>query len=210
MGLLLIDTDVFVLLAAAGLIDRVAELLGFEPSQVRRLYPVENQLTRGRSFKDRYPEVVRQTALAKAKLVTPLTDRPANDAMLQKLAVSDIDEGEALMFALVAENPSWLLTTGDRRSLVALATNPDLKDVCGALAGRLVCIETVLRLLVVTDGVEKIAAAFASVRETNQKLRVIFSEANATNLDSCLEGIDSYLAALRREVGDHLLYDGSK
>jgi hypothetical protein len=209
MGLLLIDTDVFVLLAAAGLIDRVAELLGFESSQVRRLYPVENQLTRGRSFKTRYPEAVRQTALTKAKSVTPLTDRPTNDAMLQKLAVSDIDEGETLMYALMAENPSWLLTTGDRRSLVALATNPDLKDVCSALAGRLICIETVLRLLVVTDGVEKVAAAFAPVRDTNQKLRVIFSEANATNLDSCLEGIDSYLAALRREIGEHLLY-GSK
>ena len=77
MRLLLIDTDAFVILAGAGLIDRTAELLGFEPHQGRRLYPVENQFTRGRIFKQRYPEAVRQTALAKAKLVTPLRERPA-------------------------------------------------------------------------------------------------------------------------------------
>ena len=35
--LLLIDTDIFILLAAAGLLERVAELLGFSPSEMRRL-----------------------------------------------------------------------------------------------------------------------------------------------------------------------------
>ena len=110
------------------------------------------------------------------------------------------------MFALLAENRSWLLTTGDRRLLVALATDPDLGGVCADLAGRLVCLETLIRLLVVHDGLEKTAAAFAPVRETNQKLEVIFSEGNASNLKECLAAIDSYLLALRREVGESSLY----
>ena len=206
MRLLLIDTDVFVLLAAAGLLERIAGLLGFEPDQVRRLHPVEAQLRRGKKFREKFPETVRTSALAAARTVKPLTERPANDAILQKLVVTDIDEGEALLFASLVENPAWLLTTGDRRSLAALATHTELAEIRDALAGRLVCLETVLRLLVTTDGVEKIAAAFSCVRDCDTKLRVIFSEANATNIDSCLEGIDSYLASLKREIGNELLF----
>jgi hypothetical protein len=206
--LLLIDTDIFVLLAAAGLTERAAELLGFEPGQVRRLFPVESQLQRGKKFREKYAQPTRDAALAVARKVAPIVERPANDALLQQLVVSDIDEGEALMIALLAENPSWMLATGDRRSLVALAQHSGLKSLRTVLAGRLVCTESLLRLLVVNDGVKKIAAAFSSVRDCDTKLRVIFSEANATNLDSCLEGIDSYLAALRREVGEDLLFRG--
>jgi len=208
MRLLLIDTDVFVLLAAAGLIHRVADLLGFAPTEVRRLYPVENQLTRGRKFKEKYPDEARQAALTLARAVAPITERPANDALFQRLIDADIDGGEALMFALVAEHQSWMLTTGDKRALLALAQHHDLADARAALAGRLVCMETVLRLLVTNDGVEKIAKSFAVVRDCDTKLRVVFSEANATNIDSCLEGIDSYLSVLRREVGEELLYKG--
>jgi hypothetical protein len=204
--LLLIDTDIFVLLAAAGLIERVASLLGFKPEDLRRLPAVEFQLSRGKKFKEKFPSNVRASAIAVAQKIAPLTERPASDAMLQQLNVDDIDEGEAVMFALLAENPSWLLTTGDRRSLVALGTQPDLSTARNSLAGRLVCIETVLRLLVINDGVEQIAKAFAPVRECDTKLRVIFSEANATNRESCLAGIDSYLTNLRTAVGETLLY----
>jgi hypothetical protein len=35
--LLLMDSDIFILLSAAGLLERTAELLGFEMSRVRRL-----------------------------------------------------------------------------------------------------------------------------------------------------------------------------
>ncbi len=208
MRLLLIDTDVFVLLAAAGLINRVAELLGFEIDHIRRLYPVEHQLTRGKKFREKYPQAVRDTALRAARAIIPLTDRPEDDSLLQRLVVTDIDEGEALMFALMAENSSWFLATGDRRALVALSKNKDLTKLRASLAGRLVCLEMMLRKLVRADGVEKIAAAFAPVRDCDTKLRVVFSEANATSLDGCLEGIDSYLAGLRREVDQNLLYEG--
>lgn len=122
-----------------------------------------------------------------AKAVQPINERPANDALTQNLAIADIDPGENLMFALMAENSSWMLTTGDRRSLVALAQEPKLGKVRAAVAGRLVCLETVLRLLVTQDGVGKVAAAFSSVRDCDTKLRVIFSEANETNIGSCLE-----------------------
>ena len=77
MRLLLIDTDVFVRLAAAGLVERVAKLLGFELRQVRRLYPVEAQLTRGQKFREKYPESVRAKAITVARVVAPITERPA-------------------------------------------------------------------------------------------------------------------------------------
>ena len=204
---LLVDTDIFVLLAGAGLLDRTAELLNCSPDDLRRLDPVTHQLRKSKKFLEKYSAEVRAAALQAARRVRPLTDRPVDDTLLQRLAdIPDIEEGDAFLLASVAEHPSWLLTTGDRRAIIACATNPEARKVRKAVAGRIVPIETVLRLLVTTDGIGKIAPAFINVREYDKKLRVIFSEAGSTNLEHCLAGIDSNLRSLVRHVGDDFLY----
>jgi hypothetical protein len=205
--LLIIDSDIFVLLSAAELLDRVAELLTVLPANVRRLPALPHQLERGRAFKKNYTDKVRATAIAKCGQVVPLAERPADDERFQRLVDTDnIDEGEALMFALVSEQQHLYLASGDKRSMIALATSGNLADVREAVAGRVVCLEATLRLLVEADGVAKVAAAFASVRDANQTLRVIFSEAAATNEAECLRYIASYFNHLVNQVGAGFLY----
>ncbi len=61
--LMLVDSDIFIILAAAGVLETAASLLEFEPEDIRRLPALENQLTRGRAFRKNYPRHIRQAAL---------------------------------------------------------------------------------------------------------------------------------------------------
>ena len=61
--LLLVDTDIFVLLAGAGVLMQALAGLGFAARDVRRFPALEAQLTRGRSFREKYTEAARSLAL---------------------------------------------------------------------------------------------------------------------------------------------------
>ena len=206
--LLIVDSDIFVLLSAAGRLDRVAELLGVSVADIRRLPALPSQLERGKNFKKNYSDAVRATASAKCQTVPPIEGRPDDDDRFQRLVeTNNIDEGEALLFALVSENEHFYLASGDKRSMVALGTTGALADVRTAVAGRVICLEATLKMLIEADGVAVTAAAFAAVREAHQTLRVVFSEAAATNQAECLHYIASYFNELVGKVGIGLLYE---
>ena len=64
------------------------------------------------------------------------------------ISVDQIDEGEALLFAKLAEGSASLLATGDQRSLIALGNAEGLDGFRDQIRGRVVCLESALLLLV--------------------------------------------------------------
>ncbi|NQT20744.1 MAG: hypothetical protein HQ592_13635 [Planctomycetes bacterium] len=205
--LLLIDSDIFILLAASGVLERVASLLGFELKNVRRLHPLKRQLTRGGRFLKRYSQEIREAVLDYCDKITPLTDRPDDPEVVPKLvSVDDIDYGEALLYGLVAEQPSFLLASGDKRAMIALAKAPELCDVSKAVSGRIICFETVLQMLIEKDGVGNTAKAFGPLRACNKTLQVIFSPGAVMTKQSRLKSVDSFLDDLVKSVGDGFLF----
>lgn len=202
---LLIDSDIFVLLAGAGLLDRALGLLGFDRSSSLRLSPLPHMLTRGRRFSQFGDAKTRGLALDACKTVPEVADRPSDDVFQQLIAVPEIDEGEALLYGLLAHQPGHYLTSGDKRAMQAVAVRPDLKGVRQRVAGRVICLECLLKLLVRRDGVEAIAMAFA-VFPQHKTFQVVFSSLNVTDQTRCLASLDSYLRDLRRQVGDDFLF----
>ncbi|MCH7701179.1 MAG: hypothetical protein IID37_05790 [Planctomycetes bacterium] len=204
--LLLIDTDMLVLLGGSGTLGDVLQSLDFVPEQCRRLAAAIQQFQRGRVFKDTYPATVLQAASRTAHTIALLTEGPTNPDVLDALArVSDIDVGEAELFALLAEHDGYYLTTGDKRALVALATQKELADLRQHVAGRLICLESVLKLLVDRNGAKATAQAFRELR-THRTIGVLLSDPQARSDDVCRQGIDSYLDDLIRKTGGDLLY----
>ena len=204
--LLLIDTDMLVLLAGSGTLGDVLQTLGFEPRQIRRLAAATRQFQHGRAFKDNYAASVLQAAVRTAHAITPLTERPVDPASFDALAaISDIDVGEAELFALLAEHDGYYLTTGDSRALVALAVREEVAELRQRVAGRLICLESVLRLLVDRNGAEATAQAFRALR-THRTIGVLLSDPQARSDDVCLQGIDSYLNNLVEKTGSDFLY----
>jgi hypothetical protein len=200
--LLLVDSDVFIILSAAGYLERAICLLGFRFEAARRLPALESQLIRGAAFRDRYPDAVRHEALKCCGMVASLTERPDDSSVLDSLAlVSDIDEGEAVMYALLKEQPSWLLVSGDKRAMCALAATPELSAVHNALTGRIICLEALIRKLVERDGIQPVAKAFAPLGAISKTLSVVFSKGETTSLADCMKALDDYLRDLTKQVG---------
>jgi hypothetical protein len=204
--LFLIDTDMLVMLGGSGTLADVLASLDFEPKQCRRLAAATEQLRRGRVFKDTYAATVLQDALRTAHAITPLTEQPGNPAIFDALAgVSGIDLGEAELFALLAEHDGYFLTTGDKRALVAVATRKETAELRQLVAGRIICLESVLKLLVDRNGANATARAFRALR-THRTIGVLLSDPQARSDEVCLHGIDSYLNDLIKKTGEGFLY----
>jgi len=203
--LLLVDTDIFIILSAAGLLENVISLLAFDFAHTRRLPALEHQLRAGASFKRKYPDTIREAALRLAQRISGLGEKPHDPTLRQKLIACDgIDDGEALLFALLAEQKNWILATGDKRAITALATTPALQDICDLIRGRIVCLETIVPALLNIKGMKSVASAFAPLRE-HATLRLVFPEGSLTKESVCRKQIAVYLANLEKKIGTDFL-----
>ncbi len=205
--LLLIDTDVFALLAGAGMLDQVIEGLGFDRSTTRRLPFVRAQMKRGRNFCETYSLAIRNRVIKRCEDIPSLPARASEDSTFEPLTrVDEIDYGETQLIALLAENEHFILTTGDKRALRALCDEESLSGVRRKVEGRIVCLESVIRLLVDRLGIEAAAKAFTPMRDVNKMLSVVFSQGNATPEADCRDYLGSYLRELESDLGEDFLY----
>ena len=121
---LLIDSDAFVLLSGAGLLDRALALLGFDRTTACRLSPLPHMIRRGKRFQQLCRPDTRERALEACPSVPAITDRPGDD-LFQRLIISpEIDDGEALLYALLAEQPTFMLASADKRAMQTIGSAP--------------------------------------------------------------------------------------
>lgn len=202
---LLIDSDIFVLLSAAGVLDVLINCLGFSRSNVRRLAALPKQLERGRAFR-RYDQAFRDKALACCEEFPAMVDRPTSDAHLEALiSVDQIDEGEAILFAKLAECNASLLATGDQRSLIALGNADQLSLFRDKIRGRVICLESALLLLVRSLGAEVVGKAFQRLRGVDKKIDILFGHKTEFMTEEIVRQLSSYLTDLRGKLGDDFL-----
>ncbi len=203
--LLLVDTDLFVLLAGAGLLDELAVCLGIPPENIRRLPALQSQI-KSKRFIDKIPADELARLLTAIAHVTPWTDSPADTALLERLNVENIDAGEAQLFATLCEHPVYLLGSGDKRALIALGSTPDLKDVRTSLQGRILSLETALTLLIRKLGAKAVGTALKPLWEKHRTIDILFGTKTAFDDQESLRQIQSYLDHLKQSIGPDLLY----
>jgi len=188
---LLIDSDVFVLLAAAGLLDRAITCLGFARDDARRLDALPHMLSRGKKFED-LTSAERLAALNWCDRIAPFRECPKPET-LQVLAdhAASIHPGEATLFAWCHDNPDAVMITGDKNALRALAKGAP--TFCASLSGRVACLEQLIASLVTADGVGSIYAALAIRAQHHKTLVVCFSEVNRADQGECLRFLRIYI-----------------
>lgn len=204
--ILLIDTDLFVLLAGAGLLPHLAQCLGVPHENMRRLPSLQSQI-KSKRFIDKIP-VAELARLQQAINDIPAwTDSPADTAVLDRLAaVPDIDPGEALLFATLYEQPVYLLASGDKRSMIALGNAPGLDDVRTAIKGRIVSLETALTLLVNQNGAAFIGPALQPLAPKHKTIDILIGTKTTFDNNEAIRQIRSYLDNLVAQIGPSLLY----
>ncbi|HYN20686.1 MAG TPA: hypothetical protein VE078_06980 [Thermoanaerobaculia bacterium] len=207
--LLLVDSDICIILAAADAFEDVASLLGFNIPAIRRLLPLPRQLRVSKAFRENIPEDIRSIAERHCATIEPLREMPSDSSLLQRLAPYDgIDPGEAQLLAVLAERPSSLLASGDKRFMKTLCAVEDLRDLRDAIAGRVVCLETVVLMCLDKWGISETARRFGPLR-FNSTLKVIFNDGPDTSEEHCREGLRSYLKELQGSLGEGLLYSSA-
>ena len=151
--LLFIDNDIFGKLGAAHLFLDAVAALGTFYDQCRRTPALPYMLRRG-SFRD-YPGPEFAKSLGPlANSIDPITE-PSTDWLDPLTKVPGIDPGEAMLFAVAAEDDQKrsLILTGDKRAVVAL------KDVAphhDRLKGGIVTLEAILIHLLDTLSEERL------------------------------------------------------
>lgn len=204
---LLLDNDILLLLAGAQLLERAVAALGFNLADTGQLGTLEYIVRRSKRL--RFSDERKAAIIQGCQRVPALQATPSADLLQQLIDVVDIDDGEAILYALLSETPFYLLTTNDKRAMRAIATALPLQAVRKNVSGRIVCLETMLLRLVEQDGVAAVAQALAPVTPDNTLLRVCFSPGNVANPHECTYALHHYLQTLTDQVGADFLWKGS-
>ncbi len=190
---LLLDSDILCKLAAADLLPDTAQIFGLTIADCRRLPALPHMLRRGR-LRKQLGEACSDQLIPVVESIAPMP--PASDAWLDKLAqLSQIDPGEAQLFAAGAEIGAWI-ATGDKRALKALGGVP---DYVAATEGRLIVLERVLLSLCAQVGVTEMHSRMPPLKAIDTMARLCFSQnpgdPEAALLSYCTEA-EAFLAPL--------------
>lgn len=203
---LLIDNDALLKLARYGLLDQALTLFKCNPTDVSvlpaakyRLLPAKNRLR----FCQDEESATRLEAFFE---ISNLLDAGlANPDLLDVLnAVPNIDAGEALLFAVAANNRNTLVITGDKRSLEALCSYDSVADVSKALAGRVVSLEVLFSMLAEYQ-FTLIQERVRAKPDVDTTLKIVFGVTFPADCESVKKGFASYISDLRSKTGT-LLY----
>ncbi len=204
---LLLDNDIFLLLSGAGLLEEAIAALGFAISDARRLDALAHMLRKRTRAFSKYSEEILTRAEDDCTRVAAIDEEP--DTTLMELFAAhgaQVHGGEAVLLALTAAHDTYLLGTNDKTALRAVSSEPGLSAIRERVAGRIVCMESVMQRLMERLGTEELARRIAPVLRFEPRLFTIFSPAQTGHPEECLIAIKSFLASLRREMGEDFLW----
>lgn len=203
---LLIDNDALLKLARYGLLDEAIALFECNSTDAivlttakYKLLPHKNRL---QFCKDEESATRLEAFLKTANLVNAELADPDIFDLLN--AVPNIDAGEALLFAVGANNNDKLVITGDKRSIKALCSDDSVAEVSKALAGRVVSLE-VLFFMLAEYQFTLIQERVRAKPDVDKTLNNVFGLTVPADFASVKEGFASYISDLRRKTGT-LLY----
>ncbi len=128
-------------------------------------------------------------------------DAHADDLPLLQ-GVDGIDAGEMVLLSVASRDPDSVLLTGDKRCIQALLSAPACRPIVDRLRGRVICLEQIVRILIVTDGFTAVLPHVATV-SCDKALGAIFGSGVKSKEASVRDGLDSYIDSI--DPGPRLL-----
>lgn len=204
---LLLDNDIFLLLSGAGLLEDSLAALGFSLADARRLDSLKHMLRKGARSLSRYSEEILVRAANDCSRVAALDEEPS-EQMLELFGAhaTSVHVGEAVLLVLTASHGDYYFGTNDKTALRAVACEAGMAELRERVAGRIICLETVVKLLIKRMGAEELATRLAPVLRFDSRLFAIFSPAQSGRSEDCPIAIESFLSGLRRELGEDFLW----
>lgn len=111
--------------------------------------------------------------------------------------VDGIDPGEAVLFSAATTFDSYLLMTGDKASLRALASTPICNGVAQRIRGHVVCLEQIVKHLIQSFGFPYVRDKIVIGRGCDAVLNIAFGSRYDATEPNVLAALDSYINELR-------------
>ncbi len=197
---LLSDNDIIYKLAACDLLDETLVVLGVTYTDVyvlptaRYKFGITRNPARAQA---RYgPDVVARirdflASVRELDIVGP----PEG---LQLLAeVDGVDAGEAVLFSATIRFDHYLLATGDKNSLCAVASTPACQSIALRLCGHVICLEQIVTRVIQHFGFAYVQDKIVPARSCDTALRAAFGSGDAATESNVLATLDGYINELR-------------
>ena len=152
------DNDFLIKLAAWNLLDEAMGILRAKTDGVRVLDTLRTQLEEPRpDWQAQYGDAVLQKVLRFVSKVAVVDDLPFDEGELLMIGlVPKIDAGEALLFAVTKDLPTYRIVTGDKQCLYVLHGATTCKPVMDRVRGNILHLEQVVYRLLETKGLNAI------------------------------------------------------
>jgi hypothetical protein len=206
------DNDIVEKLAICDLLDEALAAFDATRSDVLVIPTLKHRIgigtARPKTVKRLGPEVAARLMDFLAS-VREITDYSARDHdLLENLDVSvEIDPGEIILLSTTANLTEYLLLTGDKRCIRAVATCPECSEIARRIQGRVVCFEQVICRIIDRAGFEIVRTKVVPVLHTcDTAMRAAFgsgAQATESNSVACLQ---SYIAEIRNFPIDLLMF----
>jgi hypothetical protein len=109
-----------------------------------------------------------------------------------------LDTGESQLCAMAIQRRIPMLLTGDKRAIAAIERLADGENRLRSLDGSIHCLEQLIASALEESGMEVIRRAICTEPGVDKALAICFAcSADAAQLESVLEGLDSYIRELR-------------
>ena len=111
--------------------------------------------------------------------------------LAQISASPKIDDGEARLFAIAVNDENIVVLTGDKRSVLALASDPKLKAIARKLEGRIEILETIMMRLTKAMGFEIVRQQVLRVPDVDTTLALAFDTQESDREGHCRDALAS-------------------
>ena len=198
--IILSDNDIIYKLAACDMLDEALVALGVMYTDVYVLPTAKYKfgITKNPARAEaRYgPEVVARIRNFLANVRELDVVGPSEE--LQLLAEIDgIDVGEAVLFSATVRFDNYLLATGDKNSLRAMASSPTCQPIARRLSGHVICLEQLVTRVIAHFGFAYVKDKVVPARSCDTALRAAFGSGDAATESNVLTALDGYINELR-------------
>lgn len=206
------DNDVLLKLAACDLLEEAVFVLGSTRSEVYVLPTAKYKIghDRQKRLQGNYGSGGVARTLEFIETVQEIASASDPEERDLLLAIDGIDAGEEVLFAATRGLDFYLVATGDKRSLRALALSSSCQPIYERMSGHIVCLEQIIARLIPHLGFEEVRSRVVpAVRSGNcdTSLKSAFGSGLQTTEDNVRRSISSRIVSLRSEVGELLIPD---
>ena len=110
----------------------------------------------------------------------------------------EIQAGEATLIVATRLEPDFLLLSGDKRCMKALAAVPE--PIYQRLCGRVVCLEQIILKLILTLGFETVRDRILPMVDCDKTLKICFGYSMSASEASVVAGLTSYISDIHEDA----------